>query len=59
MRIFNGFKIGDIVIYEKDQQKYRIIELLQTDRARICKIMPILNEKVVYEVPVQECKKVG
>ncbi len=58
MRIFNGLKIGDIVVYEKDQKKYRIMELIQSEEKRMCKIMSISNSEVIYEVPVELCKKV-
>ncbi len=58
MRIFNGLKIGDIVVYEKDQKKYRIMELIQNEEKRMCKIMSISNSEVIYEVPVELCKKV-
>ena len=29
MRVFNGLRIGSIVIYVKDKQKYRVIDLLE------------------------------
>ncbi|MCI8999649.1 MAG: hypothetical protein HFJ26_01630 [Clostridia bacterium] len=56
MRIFNGFRIGDIVIYK--EQKYRVIALLESSEERRCKIMSVQNEKIVYEVAVQDCEKV-
>ena len=56
MRIYNGFRIGDIVIYK--EQKYRVIALLESSEERRCKIMSVQNEKIVYEVAVQDCEKV-
>lgn len=31
MRVFNGLMVGSIVVYLKDKQKYRVMELLESD----------------------------
>lgn len=57
MRVFNGLRIGSIVIYEKDKQKYRVIELLEND-GRKCKIMSMTNTDEILEVPVELCERI-
>lgn len=57
MRVFNGLRIGSIVIYVKDKQKYRVIELLEND-GRKCKIMSITNTDEILEVPVELCERI-
>lgn len=57
MRVFNGLRIGSIVIYVKDKQKYRVIELLEND-GRKCKIMSMTNSDTILEVPVEFCERI-
>ncbi len=57
MRVFNGLRIGSIVVYIKDQQKYRVIELLEND-GRKCKIMSMTNTDEILEVPVELCERI-
>lgn len=57
MRVFNGLRIGSIVIYVKDKQKYRVIELLEND-GRKCKIMSMTNTDKILEVPVELCERI-
>lgn len=58
MRIFNGLRIGSIVIYKKNQQKYRVMELLENEGQRTCKIMSMTNTNVILEVPVELCERI-
>ncbi len=57
MRVFNGLRIGSIVIYVKDKQKYRVIDLLEND-GRKCKIMSMTNTDEILEVPVELCERI-
>lgn len=58
MRVFNGLRVGSIVIYIKDQQKYRVMELLENNGKRKCKIMSMTNADVILEVPVELCERI-
>lgn len=58
MRVFNGLRIGSIVIYEKNQQKYRVMELLENEGKRTCKIMSMTNADIILEVPVELCERI-
>lgn len=57
MRVFNGLRIGSIVIYVKDKQKYKVIDLLEND-GRKCKIMSMTNTDEILEVPVELCERI-
>lgn len=57
MRVFNGLRIGSVVIYVKDKQKYRVIDLLEND-GRKCKIMSMTNTDEILEVPVELCERI-
>lgn len=58
MRVFNGLRIGSIVIYAKNQQKYRVMELLENEGKRTCKIMSMNNTDIILEVPVELCERI-
>lgn len=58
MRVFNGLRIGSIVIYEKNQQKYRVMELLENEGKKTCKIMSVNNTDIILEVPVELCERI-
>ncbi len=57
MRVFNGLMVGSIVVYLKDKQKYRVMELLESDGKRKCRIMSMTDSNIILDVPVESCER--
>lgn len=57
MRVFNGLMVGSIVVYLKDKQKYRVMELLENDGKRKCRIMSMTDSNIILDVPVESCER--
>lgn len=56
MRIWNGLRIGDIVLYKGF--KYYIIKLYEIENKRVCDLKKYDNgEKILIQINIYECTK--
>ena len=43
--------------YLKDKQKYRVVELLENDGKRKCRIMSMTDSNIIIDVSVESCER--
>lgn len=56
MRIWNGLRIGDIVLYKGF--KYYIIKLYEIENKRVCDLKNYdTGEKILTQINIYECMK--
>ena len=56
MRIWNGLRIGDIVLYK--EIKYCIIKLYEIKNKRVCDLKDYeTGEKILIGIDIYECTK--
>ena len=56
MRIWNGLRIGDIVLYKGF--KYYIIKLYEIENKRVCDLKKYdTSEKILIQINIYECTK--
>lgn len=55
MRIWNGLRVKDIVIYK--DKRYIVEELYEINNVKCCNLISCDGEEKVKEVDILECKK--